>query len=306
MESARRLEAADGTPLAYWLWQAGAKARRLVVLIHGAASNHTRWSEFLEHTELKQSWDLLRPDMRGNGESLVRGRLDTEIWSWDLAEILEVEGYPSALVVGHSLGAQIAIHFAARYPDRVDGLVLIDPVFRRALIGKKRQISRTRPLFLLAIWIGRALNGLGIYRRHIPNRDLRELDRETRKELASARSQEEIAKKYGALGPILRNMPTANYLQQLVETVGPLPDPAEIRCPVLVLLSSGITFADAEINNQEIERFPRVEVVPIEANHWPLTERPTEVRRAIENWVGANYPAQEPMVRRQPGQPEIE
>ncbi|MEE9562541.1 MAG: alpha/beta hydrolase [Thermoanaerobaculia bacterium] len=291
MESARRLKTADGTSLAYWLWQAGAEARRLVVLIHGAASNHTRWSEFLEHTELKRSWDVLRPDMRGNGDSMVRGRLDSKIWSHDLAEVLEAEGYPSALVIGHSLGAQIAIHFAARYPTQADGLVLIDPVFRRALTGRQRRISRARPLFELAIWFGRALNGLGIYRRYIPNRDLRDLDRETREELRGDRPREEIAKKYGALRPILRYMPTANYLQQLVETVGPLPDLAEIRCPVLVLLSTGITFAEAEINREEIARFPRVEVVPIEANHWPLTERPDDVRRAIEDWVGANFPS---------------
>ncbi len=290
MDSARRLQASDGTRLAYWLWQTGTEDRRLVVLIHGAASNHTRWSEFLEHTRLKRSWDLLRPDMRGNGDSLTRGRLDTEIWSRDLAEILEAEAYPSALVIGHSLGAQIAIHFAARYPTQADGLVLIDPVFRRALIGRQRRISRARPLFELAIWMGRALNGLGIYRRHIPNRDLRELDQETREELRGDRPREEIAKKYGALRPILRYMPTANYFQQLVETVGPLPDLAEIRCPVLVLLSTGITFADAEINRQEIARFPRVEIVPIEANHWPLTERPDEVRRAIEDWVDATFP----------------
>jgi pimeloyl-ACP methyl ester carboxylesterase len=189
MEAARRLTTADGTGLAYWLWQPGAERRRLLVLIHGAASNHTRWSEFLEHTELKESWDVLRPDMRGNGESMVRGRLDTEIWSRDLAEILEIEGYPSGLVIGHSLGAQIAIHFAARYPSQADGLVLIDPVFRRALIGKQRRISRARPLFLLAIWVARALNSLGIYRRQIPNRDLKVLDQETRKELQTARSK---------------------------------------------------------------------------------------------------------------------
>ena len=80
--------------------------------------------------------------MRGNGDSLTRGRLDTEIWSRDLAEILEVEGYPSALVIGHSLGAQIAIHFAARYPAHTDGLVLIDPVFRR---GADRATTSDQP-----------------------------------------------------------------------------------------------------------------------------------------------------------------
>jgi pimeloyl-ACP methyl ester carboxylesterase len=35
----------------------------------------SRWSEFVEHTSLKQTWDLLRPDLRGHGESFPRGRL---------------------------------------------------------------------------------------------------------------------------------------------------------------------------------------------------------------------------------------
>jgi pimeloyl-ACP methyl ester carboxylesterase len=53
---------------------------------------------------------------------------------------------------------------------------------------------------------------------------------------------------------------------------------------VLVVLSAGITFADPAINREEIERFPRAEIVTVEANHWPLTEKPDEVRQAIEAW----------------------
>jgi len=285
VESSRRLAAEDGTSLTYWIWRAEGRSAPPLLLIHGAASNHTRWSEFLERTSLKARWDILRPDMRGNGQSMARGRLDREVWSRDLATILTAEGYPWALLVGHSLGAQIAVAFAWRYPDLARGLVLIDPVFHRALIGRQRRLYCLRPFIRAAAWATRALNSLGIRRNRFSDRDLRLLDEETREALRGDAPLEEIARRYGALGPILRHMPTANYLQQFLATVAPLPDLAAIRCPVLVVLSAGSTVADTAINREEIERFPHGEVATVEANHWPLTEKPDEVRRAIEAWV---------------------
>jgi pimeloyl-ACP methyl ester carboxylesterase len=34
-----------------------------------------------------------------------------------------------------------------------------------------------------------------------------------------------------------------------------------------------------------LARLPQLQLVEIHATHWPLTERPDEVRRAIEAWV---------------------
>jgi len=286
----RHITTSDGCGLSYWLRQSPGQPAPVILLIHGAASNRTRWSELVDNTTLADSWDLLRPDMRGNGQSFFRGRIDLEVWSRDLKEILDSEDYPSALVMGHSLGAQIAIQFAHDYPDRARGLVLIDPVVRQALIGKKRLLSHTRPLFLAAVRILQGLNALGLRRRRIPDRDLRELDRETRMALREGEPAEEIAKRYGALGPILRYQPTANYLQQLLATVSHLPDLAEITVPVEVLLSTGITFADSQINREAIGRFPDVHFTTIDANHWPLTEKPDEVRQAIEEWIRQRFP----------------
>ena len=286
----RQVTTSDGVTLAYWLTRSPDQPAPTVLMVHGAASNHTRWSELVEKTTLARDWDLLRPDMRGNGRSFYRGRLDLDVWSRDLKEILDAEEIARALLLGHSLGAQIAIRFAFDHLERVQGLVLIDPVVRQALIGKKRLISRTRPLFRLAVWMLQGLNALGVQRRRIPDRDLRELDRETRQALQSGRSADEIARRYSALGPILRCQPTANYLQQLLATTAPLPDLQAIDVPVLVLSSTGITFADSRINSKEIGRLPDVEFAAIEANHWPLTESPDEVRTAIEGWVNRRFP----------------
>jgi len=135
MEVLRSLRTVDGATLGYRLYREPATTRRLIVLLHGVASNMTRWSEFVEQTILTKSWDVLRPDLRGHGESFSRGTLNLEIWCKDLRDILDAEGYDQALLIGHSLGAQVAIQFAARYPARVTALAIIDPVFHVALRG---------------------------------------------------------------------------------------------------------------------------------------------------------------------------
>ena len=119
MDRYRTLQTPDGITLGYRLWRPAVTARRSIVLLHGMASNMTRWSEFIEHTTLKHSWDILCPDMRGHGKSFARGKLDLDTWSRDLLALLDTEGYDQALLVGHSMGAQVAMHFAAHHPARV-------------------------------------------------------------------------------------------------------------------------------------------------------------------------------------------
>lgn len=232
---------------------------------------------------------MIFPDMRGNGASMTRGRQDFAVWCADLVDVLDAERAPAAVIVGHSLGAQIAVHFADRHPDRVRGLVLIDPVFQAAIRGRQRLVRRYRWLFRSLAGVVRALNALGVYRRHIQDRDLRELDEETRRAMAGPEPLEVIAKRYGALGPILRHMPTYNYIQQGLATVSPLPDPGGIDVPALVLISGGTTLASLDVNRAEAQRLPKSEVVMLEANHWPLTETPDAVRVAIEDWMARTF-----------------
>ena len=98
----RTLTVPDGATIAYRLWQPG-RPRPVLVLLHGVASNMTRWSEFVARTTLKDSWDLLRLDLRGQGASLHRGRIGMAEWCADLASVLDAEGYPQAVVaVGSS------------------------------------------------------------------------------------------------------------------------------------------------------------------------------------------------------------
>ncbi len=284
MEILRTLRTVDGMTLGYRLSRGANAPQRLIVLLHGVASNMTRWSEFVEQTALKNNWDMLRIDLRGHGESFARGKLNTDLWCKDVRDVLDAEGYDQALLIGHSLGAQVAVQFASRYPARVIGLVLIDPIFQKALRGTLRVMSLLRPLVSMVVALIHLLNRLGLRRRHIPDRDLRKLDEKTRESLLAAGKQQEMIELYSSPWEDLRFFPVSSFLQELVEITRPLPPLAQIKVPILVLLSSGITYTDPVITRRILAEHPRMEMVTIEAYHWPLTENPVLVRTTIEQW----------------------
>jgi len=285
METLHTLITEDGAALAYRRWRAPKAAQALppLVLLHGAASNLTRWSEFTEQTRLRATRDLLRLDLRGHGQSLYRGRIGLEIWSDDIAAILKQEDVARAILVGHCLGANIAATFAARYPTMTTGIVLVEPMLRDALTGQLRKIRPFLPLFKLAVYVLRAANRLGLYRRHLEAIDLRELDHEFRTRLAEPGGGEALVKRYASPLHDLKIMPSANFLQDLIEVERPLPL-ENIHAPFLALLSTGRTFADPEITRARLSRLTQGEIQMLDAKHWIPTEQPQAMREAIETW----------------------
>ncbi len=268
----------------------GAGSRAPVLLLHGLASNLSRWSEFISHTRLADQRDVARIDLRGHGLSTTRRALSLELWSQDLAALLDTgfgDRVEQAIVVGHSLGAQVALHFASTQPRRVRAMVLIDPVFRGALHGKWRRVARYGPLFAAAARGVRALNAVGVRRSRLPELDLAQMDREARIALRDPASEEQFIRRYSSTWSDLKTFRTAHYLQELVQMFRPLPAPATYAMPVLVLLSTGATFATLEETRAIAATFPHGEIDTIDCHHWPLTERPVEVRERIERWCDA-------------------
>ncbi len=283
MDRACSLVAPDGVRLAYRLWRPG-PPRRTIVLVHGLASNHTRWTELVTTTRLRESWDLLRPDLRGFGASLDRGRTGLDEWCRDLRTILATEGAPPAVLVGHCLGANVVLHFAARVPSATRGLVLIEPMFRQALTGTLRVGGRLHLVADALAALVRTLNRLGAYRRRLGTLDLAELDREARAAMAAAGPAAFPEERFGSVLEDIKTTPTAVYLAGLRAVTTPLPDLPAIRVPVLALLSRGGRFGDPALTARLLTALPRGELRMLEARHWIPTESPAEMRQAIEEW----------------------
>jgi pimeloyl-ACP methyl ester carboxylesterase len=285
-DTARELTAPDGARIVWHLRAPVQRGGAPVLLLHGLASNATRFAEFVEHSALAQRHALVRTDLRGHGGAITRRRTGIDEWCADLAAVLDAEGGVPALLVGHSLGAQVALQFARRQPARVCGLVLIDPVFRSALHGRWRLLANASPLLALVASAVRGLNALGLHRAALPPLDLRALDEQARIALRSPEADQAFVAQYSSARADLRHLPLAVYLQDLVEMFRPAPLPRELGLPVLALLSSGATFADADGMRAALAG-PRVTLQTVHCQHWPLTERPAEVRRIIERWVDA-------------------
>ena len=260
-----------------------------LLLIHGAASNMTRWSEFIEMTALTSTHDAIRVDLRGHGRSLYRGRIGLEIWCDDIAAVLSQEGRQRAILIGHCMGANVAMMFAARYPHLTGGMVLVEPMLRLALIGILGRLSKLELPLKAVIAMIRMLNRMGLYRRRLAAFNLYELDKEIRTHLDEPGGGEALVRRYASPWQDLKTMPSANFLQDLLEVIRPLPLD-ELRAPFLALLSTGRTFVDPEITVDLLSGLPRGEVHTLDAKHWIPTEQPKAMCDLIDNWVGTLQP----------------
>jgi len=94
-----------------------------LVLIHGWAVHRGFWDDDVE--PFARRHQVIRYDRRGFGAAT--GKPDLTADPADLKALLDRIGVSRAHVVGHSQGAIVALSFALRYPDMVDGLVLFGP-----------------------------------------------------------------------------------------------------------------------------------------------------------------------------------
>lgn len=257
---------------------------RTLVLLHGAASNSTRWAELREGMRLGD-WDILAPDLRGNASAAApRTPLGMDVWCADIAALLDARGAARAVVGGHCLGANIALQFAARYPQRVAALVLIEPMPPPALIGTMRTLARLKPLLYALYGAARLLNMIGIYRRRLEFLDLREWDR-------AIRGGRVRLSPFASLAVDLKSTPLAAYVRMLTATVEPWPEVGKIAVPVLALLSTQSSLTDPARTRRALAALRDCDVVELKAVHWIPTEQPDAMRAAIEDWLARRGPA---------------
>ena len=97
-----------------------------VVLVHGLAVS----SGYMVPTALRlaPNYHVYAPDLPGFGKSAKPGHvLSVPELADALANWMEVMQLPPAVLLGNSLGCQIIVDFAVRYPERITHAVLVGP-----------------------------------------------------------------------------------------------------------------------------------------------------------------------------------
>ncbi len=238
-----------------------------VVMLPGFGGNVRTW-EFIT-PPLTQTHRVHWVDLLGHGLSDKPASADYGAYAQAerLEALLDAEGLERVVVTASSAGGQPAVALAARHPDRVAGLVLVDPFlvagpFVRLGIWLSQQLPRAAGVILRNLsaqrWYVRLGNMLG--RRHPFSVDRATVDRQYLP--------------YGAPGFL-------DALPALLAGVDPAPAQAsisEVRCPVLLIWGAADRVAGRGQALALAASFEDSEPVILEdAGHVPQEEVPDQV-----------------------------
>jgi pimeloyl-ACP methyl ester carboxylesterase len=129
-----------------------------VLLMHGAAA-HSRWWDFTAPA-LTERYHVLALDRRGHGDSQWSdsGQYEIEDYAADLHAVIGNWSLGRPFLAAHSGGGLPSIMYAARYPQNVRGLVLMEtrPVYDEDMVARMRNREQRPPRTFASLSAARA------------------------------------------------------------------------------------------------------------------------------------------------------
>jgi pimeloyl-ACP methyl ester carboxylesterase len=115
-----------------------------LLLLHGVPTSGYLWHGVMR--DLGHGYRTTAPDLAGLGRSeRPRAPLTLARQADLLLDLLDQLGYARAVVVGHDVGGAVAVHLAARAPERVAGLALVSTPLHREIWPPIRTIPLLLP-----------------------------------------------------------------------------------------------------------------------------------------------------------------
>jgi esterase len=254
----------DGTELVYWTWPGAGPP---TLLLHGIG-NYGRYWDLFAHA-VGDRLALAAPDARGHGESgRPAGGYAPADFTADALAVLDAAGIERAVVVGHSMGGLHSISLAARHPERVRALVIVDASPEPLAAGAERA---NRLLF------GRPAR----FRDHVEARAYLE---RTSPGYPAAVYENRLAFAFreadGAL--VWRSDPAA--LDRIMRVRVPAEDRwdalAAIACPTLVVRGTRSNVLSEEVAHQMVQTLADGRLMELDAGHNVPLDRPRELADA--------------------------
>jgi pimeloyl-ACP methyl ester carboxylesterase len=247
----------------------GDPSQTALILLHGGGANTHHWDHLAEH--LAESFHVISLDFRGHGESDYPETLEVGAFERDLEAVIEHLGAQRPILVGHSMGAHIAIAHAARRGG-VGALVALE-ISRGA---PPRERRRTR-LALAARRTYRSREEAIRRFRFVPR--TRGASESLREQIAAHSVREEPDGRFGfKFDPRWFSLPAR-----------PAPPLEQITCPTLIVRGGASSLLSAEGAAELASEIPGARLIEIAgAGHNVHLERPTEVLDAMRGFL-ANH-----------------
>lgn len=244
-----------------------------VVLVHGIASSIYTWRDVLP--ELAGRHEVVALDLPGFGGSSQPPDLSFERLPAAVLGLADQLGLQRFALVGHSLGGAVSTLVAARRPERVRRLVLIDAAGYNQAPGQRPWLLR-----LIASPAGAPLEALPAPPRWLVWLGLRQVfEDDSRVDAARIDSYAAPAARPGAaaaLRALLGSDPGADFATAA----------RSVQAPTLVIWGEEDRWTPvehAELFRRDVAR-ARVEIVR-GSGHMPQEERPEDVKRLLREFL---------------------
>jgi pimeloyl-ACP methyl ester carboxylesterase len=235
-----------GIPYALHVRRSGAGPR--VVMLHGIASSSVSWNNLVP--PLSSDFECLTIDLLGFGESPK-----PEWYSYTPNEHVACIHHTFKkqklkepfILVGHSMGALLALYYASKYPHRIKRLILLSP-----------------PIYLTE---GEAQKARRIWRDLLYSRAYKYLRLHKNFTLKGARGIEFLAMKNNPFSITQRTwLPFSKSLEECIEKQNVVADIEQIHCPVDIFYGT-LDQLLIKKNIKVLSKYPNVQIHAVRSAH---------------------------------------
>lgn len=246
-----------------------------MVLLHGFPLNRRMW-ESAGQSLAKEGFRVVRPDLRGHGESPAPEEASTMArCAEDVLALCDQLGIRRFVLGGFSLGGYVAFQIAATAPDRVVGLLLVDT--RAEPDTEEARKARATTIDDIT------KNGVNVLADGMIPKFFTEATRQARPELV-----EQTRGTITGVNP----QGAQNALRGMAERPDQRPLLSRLRVPTLIVVGSEDSLTPPSAAKEMSQKIAGAELVELSrAAHLSLLERPRAFEDAVVKWGRAQKAA---------------
>ena len=95
-----------------------------VIILHGLYGSSDNWITI--SNKLSKNYKVIVPDLRNHGQSPHDDEMDFKSMTEDISELLKKLSVKECILMGHSMGGKLAMHFAMKYMEMIQKLIVVD------------------------------------------------------------------------------------------------------------------------------------------------------------------------------------
>ncbi len=245
-------------------WEDGQDNNRTILLIHGGLGDaHQHWSTAMPM--LAENFHLLAPDLPGFGKSDSLPNMKLDKFMELIEAFLKSQDCEQAVVIGNSIGGQIARLFAASHPTQVPAVILVNGGGVPDVPGILRALEKIPGLSHLFFSLFRSMaTSPGTLKRMLHTQ-----------ELITDGFREKVRRAGGSYAGIMRML-----------VASPSPKAQNPLVPTLILWGANDEFAPVEEGKAIKSSIPGSSLIEItDCGHMPQLETPDVFTWQVETFL---------------------